>query len=295
MTRLSFSFAPKSSHARRDGIWRLMISLAHRSLLSTKQVNNMAFLWFLTDWLTRCGALRKNRSDNTVVTMPIWKHERVTCCVTEMNECDRRSSCTRRQKDFNESIMNKMIIRSFVQIDSIQIRSFIHILVQIDSSCIFKFFILHADSFFVQIRMIHSFIHSEKHPRAGLREIQTFLFYKWWRHYFCPCFTASSKYSFIVTFLLVRDSSLHYWLLASLARYVSRGSFASTAGSTLQTSKSHTSKTPDWLPNEAYDLLWTASSHPTDYKYSLLLLNLLDFIILGINRNIHDKQFTIIH
>lgn len=28
---------------------------------------------------------------------------------------------------------------------------------------------------------------------------------------------------------------------------------------------------------------------------TVLILNLIDFIIIGINRNIHDIQFTIIH
>lgn len=146
--------------------------------------------------------------------MPIWKHERVTCCVTEMNECDRRSSCTRRQKDFNESIMNKMIIRSFVQIDSIQIRSFVHShSFRLIRS--FRWLILRADSFIHS----HSSLHSEKHPRAGLREIQTFLFYMMTSQITYSSQTAFARallqvQSTLVLLLVVRDSSLH-WLLCS--------------------------------------------------------------------------------
>ena len=154
--------------------------------------------------------------------MPIWKHERVTCCVTEMNECDRRSSCTRRQKDFNESIMNKMIIRSFVQIDSIQIRSFIHIRSD--------WFVRSDDWFFVQI---HSFTFISSFGKTSARRIARnsnfFILYDdvtnniLKSNCFCPCFTASSKYSCTSSCCSRLLAPLTALLASLVARYVRVG------------------------------------------------------------------------
>ena len=81
-------------------------------------------------------------------------------------------------------------------------------------------------------------------------------------------------------------------LTARVARSVrAHGSFASTAGSTLA---NHTLQ----------KLLTDSQTKPMTYEQPLatllvqptvLILNLIDFIIIGINRNIHDIQFTIIH